>query len=86
MAKSKRRPTLREQVDKLKRQNRALERYWDEAHRDFVIMTRIAEQSQHIAKQSQEETKQVLEQTKQLLERNRALLKVATRDPTMPLQ
>ena len=77
MAKSKRRPTLREQVDKPRRQNRALKRYWEEAHRDFVIMASIAKQHARNAKQSQEQAKQVLE---------RATLELATRDPTMPLQ
>jgi len=88
MAKSKRRPTLREQVYRLKRHNKALERYWDEAHRDFVRMEHNFLRMAHIAKQSQELAGRSTGQTKQVLERIRAALDelATTRDPTPPLQ
>ena len=81
MAKSKRRPTLRAQVDRLERQNmhlKAQARGWksvaEDAPNDFVKLTRLFEQYQK------------LQQENQALKRTRASLELATRDPTMPLQ
>jgi len=43
----------------------ALKRDYQDAHRDFVIMTRIARQAQKQTRQATEQTKQTLEQAKQ---------------------
>jgi hypothetical protein len=98
MAKSKRRLTLRERVDRLERQNmhlkaqaRGWKRAWEDANHDFDRLVRVVKQGTHIAdgpkpndpaRYSEREAKEIMDRAYKLI----ASLELATRDPTSPLQ